>query len=55
MLFRIDGVKGVFFGSDFITVTKVSACHNKRVLLIDIGALHIVLKVIVIRMHFFIG
>ena len=23
-LFRIDGVKGIFFGSDFITVTKVS-------------------------------
>lgn len=22
MLFRIDGVKSVFFGSDFITVTK---------------------------------
>ena len=22
-LFRIEGVKGVFFGSDFITVTKV--------------------------------
>lgn len=24
LLFRIDGVKGVFFGPDFITVTKVS-------------------------------
>jgi len=23
LLFRIDGVKGVFFGPDFITVTKV--------------------------------
>lgn len=22
MLFRIEGVKGVFFGSDFVTVTK---------------------------------
>ena len=22
LLFRIDGVKGVFFGSDFITITK---------------------------------
>ncbi len=22
-LFRIEGVKGIFFGSDFITVTKV--------------------------------
>lgn len=29
MLFRIDGVKGVFFGSDFITVTKVSPCHDE--------------------------
>jgi len=24
LLFRIDGVKGVFFGPDFITVTKVN-------------------------------
>ena len=23
LLFRIDGVKGVFFGTDFITITKV--------------------------------
>ena len=23
LLYRIDGVKGVFFGKDFITVTKV--------------------------------
>lgn len=23
-LFRVDGIKGVFFGPDFITVTKVS-------------------------------
>ena len=23
MLFRIEGVKGVFFGQDYITVTKV--------------------------------
>jgi hypothetical protein len=24
LLFRIDGVKAIFFGPDFITVTKVS-------------------------------
>ena len=24
-LFRIEGVKAVFFGADFITITKVSA------------------------------
>merc|ERR1712061_80070 len=23
LLFRVDGVKGVFFGSDFITITKI--------------------------------
>ena len=27
-LFRIDGVKGVFFGHDFITITKVQHTHT---------------------------
>lgn len=26
-LFRIDGVKSVFFGPDFITITKVKDWH----------------------------
>lgn len=30
MLFRIDGVKSVFIGHDFITVTKVSYLTNYK-------------------------
>lgn len=29
LLFRIEGVKAVFFGPDFITVTKVFLLINK--------------------------
>lgn len=35
-LFRIDGVKGVFFGTDFITVTKVDEDVDWQVLKPDI-------------------
>lgn len=38
MLFRIEGVKGVFFGGDFVTVTKVDDDADWKYLKPDIFA-----------------
>lgn len=38
MLFRIDGVKGVFFGPDFVTITKQDDDVEWRLLKPDIFA-----------------